>query len=333
MTEAQRLETLSVEDKRELLKNLLSLARRQRPRTDPALLRAAIPLVRSPTRAEESRLQLPLRRAHPGALDYNAFVRACQGLTQRHDALRTRFIAPDNKPSQVVEDKLEIPIPIADAAGWSDERLLDFVRSAPTSPSIWNAGRPCASSYSRSPATDYVLLLVFHHIIADLWSADLLVQELKELYHAERTGRKAALPAVTGQFADFVRWQTVIGAWTTRREILDLLAAGAERRIAGAEPADRSAAAAGADLQRHRLLPTHQSEPPPRSFGLWSRSGTSRRSSRLLSVFQLLLHRLDRPGRLAGRHRGRRSRPARVGAARRLLSQPGRPPRRLLAAT
>src|SRR5581483_3395118 len=62
--------------------------------------------------------------------------------------------------------------------------------------------------FRRGPA-EYVLLLVFHHIIADLWSADLLVQELQKLYPALRAGRGPDLPPVAGRFADFVRWQMV----------------------------------------------------------------------------------------------------------------------------
>lgn len=209
MTEAQRLESLSVEDKRELLKNLLSLR--------GGNARGPIPLSYGQQSLWFVHQLAPQSPAYnflyavriPGALDYSAFVRACQSLTQRHDALRTRFIAPDNKPAQVIDEKLEIPVPISDAAGWPDERLLDFVRKRADEPFDLERGPALRIELFKKSASDYVLLLVFHHIIADLWSADLLVQELKELYLAERAGRKAALPAVTGQFADFVRWQTV----------------------------------------------------------------------------------------------------------------------------
>ena len=51
------------------------------------------------------------------------------------------------------------------------------------------------------------MLFVFHHILADLWSMDHLLQELPEIYAAQRQGRPANLPPPATRFADYVRSQ------------------------------------------------------------------------------------------------------------------------------
>jgi len=54
-----------------------------------------------------------------------------------------------------------------------------------------------------------VLLIAAHHIIADLWSLAILLQELGELYK----GSQDSLPALSFNYADYVRWQrTMLGA-------------------------------------------------------------------------------------------------------------------------
>jgi hypothetical protein len=55
---------------------------------------------------------------------------------------------------------------------------------------------------------DHVLAFVAHHLIADLWSLDLLIHELRELYAAELSGAPCELPPATAHYADYVRWQS-----------------------------------------------------------------------------------------------------------------------------
>ena len=54
---------------------------------------------------------------------------------------------------------------------------------------------------------EHVLLVTLHHIIADGWSAGVLVRELGELYGSFRTGRPPALTEPSLQYADFATWQ------------------------------------------------------------------------------------------------------------------------------
>ena len=54
---------------------------------------------------------------------------------------------------------------------------------------------------------EHVLLLVFHHIAFDAWSARVFVDEFAHLYRALTTGTSPALPDPPIQYADFAHWQ------------------------------------------------------------------------------------------------------------------------------
>lgn len=57
--------------------------------------------------------------------------------------------------------------------------------------------------FIRSPQ-EYIFLLVVHHIVTDLWSLTVLVDELGRLYEAEKNGIPITLPPLTKQYADYV---------------------------------------------------------------------------------------------------------------------------------
>ncbi len=56
-------------------------------------------------------------------------------------------------------------------------------------------------------AQDYSLVLVMHHIASDAWSAAVFIRELMEGYQAKVDNRKAELPELPVQYADYALWQ------------------------------------------------------------------------------------------------------------------------------
>ncbi|XZN90035.1 MAG: non-ribosomal peptide synthetase [Microcoleus sp.] len=56
-------------------------------------------------------------------------------------------------------------------------------------------------------ATEYVLLINFHHIVADGWSIAVLIRELTSLYKAFAKNQLSPLPELPIQYADFAEWQ------------------------------------------------------------------------------------------------------------------------------
>src|SRR5690606_14301753 len=54
---------------------------------------------------------------------------------------------------------------------------------------------------------DHQLLVTLHHIIADGWSLNVLIDEFSRLYAAASQGQKATLAALPTQYADYGSWQ------------------------------------------------------------------------------------------------------------------------------
>jgi hypothetical protein len=76
----------------------------------------------------------------------------------------------------------------------------------------------------------HVLLLTIHHLVADGWSMQVLVQEVAALYAAFAEGRPSPLPELPVQYADYALWQRD----HLRGEVLEDEIAFWRRRLAGA---------------------------------------------------------------------------------------------------
>src|SRR5262249_43645753 len=96
---------------------------------------------------------------------------------------------------------------IEDFAGRSDAQLQERLAELARRPFNLESGplfRVHLLSRSRS---EHIVLLVFHHIIADFWSTAVFLDELGSAYVAERSGRGRDLPPPRTCYADFARWQ------------------------------------------------------------------------------------------------------------------------------
>ncbi|MEH1030542.1 amino acid adenylation domain-containing protein [Micromonospora profundi] len=140
-----------------------------------------------------------------GALDVAALGRALHALTVRHESLRTRFVAEDGTPRQVIDRPADaLPLPVAEL----DAEAVDEWAAAEISrPMDLAAGRLLRTALARLSPDEHVLVLVVHHIIADGWSATLLSDELTRLYGAGTSGAQVRLPELAVQPADYAVWQ------------------------------------------------------------------------------------------------------------------------------
>ncbi len=59
----------------------------------------------------------------------------------------------------------------------------------------------------RLAADDHALVITLHHIVADGWSMNVMVDELVALYAAHSQGQRVQLPALPVQYADYAAWQ------------------------------------------------------------------------------------------------------------------------------
>jgi amino acid adenylation domain-containing protein len=163
----------------------------------------------------------------PGGLDdIAALRRALHGMAARHPALRTTFHVADGRPFQRVGAEPRVDLTEHDATGWSEERLEEALAREAWRPFDLETGPLLRASLLRRPGEDR-LVLVVHHVAADLWSVAILWRDLGALLagHPLR-------PAPAATYADFVAAQEELLAGPRG----DALRAFWLRALAGAPP-------------------------------------------------------------------------------------------------
>jgi hypothetical protein len=148
-----------------------------------------------------------------GALSVPALGEALAALTQRHEVLRTTFVAPQGRPLQLVgavKRPGELP-PVVDLSGLPEqERERQALRVAAQEsrrPFDLTREAPLRASLLRLGTTEHVLVLVFHHIAVDGWSVRVLLRDLSALYARLRDQPAPQLPELPVQFGDCAHWQ------------------------------------------------------------------------------------------------------------------------------
>lgn len=146
-----------------------------------------------------------------GPLDLAVLHQALHEIVRRHEVLRTRFEVRDGQPMQVIEETGEIELPVWDISDLveteREPRSRKIAAQEATRPFDLERGPVWRPALVELGAEDHVLLLSLHHVVGDGWSIGILVKEFTSLYEAYREGRRAALPEIPVQYADFAVWQ------------------------------------------------------------------------------------------------------------------------------
>ncbi len=223
----------------------------------------------------------------------DALERSINELVQRHEALRTRFIAINGEPHQVIDEQVRIPLPVEDLSGLDEEaRRQQLERRAgeeARAPFDLTRGPLLRVRWLRLAERESALLVTMHHIVSDGWSLGVFVRELSELYQAACDGRAAALPELPIQYADYAVWQrerlqgkrldTLLHYWKKQLEGVPVL------ELPGSRPRPAVRRYRGA---RHVFaIPEHLTQQLER----FSRTHNATLFMTLLAGFQLLLHR------------------------------------------
>lgn len=150
-----------------------------------------------------------------GPLNLGALERAVHALVQRHESLRTAFLAGDGVAVQSVRSLDDVAgnlqlgaIALEGSTGTQRERALaEVLQRVAAEPfdlacapllrvRLWHLGEH-----------EHALLLVVHHIVADGWSMGILARELGALYGAFGAGQPDPLESLPRQFTDYAVWQ------------------------------------------------------------------------------------------------------------------------------
>ena len=145
-----------------------------------------------------------------GELDVLALRAALDSVVRRHEILHSRFEERDGAPWLIVDEQL--------GCEWSETVFPDVSDAAAPGVAAWlRDGAARSFDLSRGPVLraqlgrlaggSHVFGLVVHHIAADGWSMNLLIDELLSAYAAHRAGRAPAFAPLPVQYADFAVWQ------------------------------------------------------------------------------------------------------------------------------
>ncbi len=180
---------------------------------------------------------VPVAHRLRGPLDVGLLRRALDEVVRRHQVLRsTMDEAADGRPVQRVDPTIRVGLPVTVVEGGSPGERLDLAarlaRRAVAVPFDLRHGPLLRAELFRLGDDDHVLLLCFHHIVADQWTLSVVLSELSALYAAYLLDLPSPLAEPPVQYADHASGE---------RERLhpDLLDAALEcwrERLAGLEP-------------------------------------------------------------------------------------------------
>ncbi|MGW6911272.1 amino acid adenylation domain-containing protein [Streptomyces sp. NPDC054940] len=146
---------------------------------------------------------LPVALRLTGDLDVAALTEAVSDVTQRHEALRTVFAEDGHGPHQVVLPS----VPPLSVVSVDEEGLAERLAQAVRTPFDLTAQPPLRATLFDLDESEYVLLLVLHHIAGDGASMAPLARDLATAYAARTRGEEPGWAQLPVQYADFAVWQ------------------------------------------------------------------------------------------------------------------------------
>jgi amino acid adenylation domain-containing protein len=230
-----------------------------------------------------------------GELALQALEQALVEILRRHEVLRERFVLSADQLIGQVTPMQTLDLPVVDLGQYSPEEreaaAQRLAREASQRPYNLSEDPIVRPSLLRLAQDDHVLLLIFHHIAFDAWSAGVFVQELALLYAAFRQGRPSPLANLPIQYADYAAWQKE----RLQGPILEEQLAYWERQLADLPPALELPMAGrrlGDPTRRGGIYNFSIPERTIRSLKVLGRAEEATLFMVLLAAFQTLLYRL-----------------------------------------
>ncbi|ACK67646.1 amino acid adenylation domain protein [Rippkaea orientalis PCC 8801] len=132
---------------------------------------------------------------------------ACQKLIDRHPILRIKIKEKEGQPVQEIQNNQPVNFQEIDASQWEWEQLKEQVTITYKKPFNLEHDPVLRVHLFRRSETDYIFLLTVHHIACDGWSLWLMLDELRQLYTAEKEDKLISLPPIKSSYHNFVKLQ------------------------------------------------------------------------------------------------------------------------------
>ena len=154
---------------------------------------------------------IPLALGLRGTLERSALARALAQVVARHESLRTVFVETPEGVRQQVLAPFAVELPVHELAAYAggdvDARTEAFLLAESGQGFDLAKGPLLRAALLERATDDHVLSLVLHHVVADAWSLQVLLEELARCYTANVQGAEAKLPALPVQYPDYALWQ------------------------------------------------------------------------------------------------------------------------------
>ncbi len=195
---------------------------------------------------------MPLLLQINGRIDIATLERSINAIVQRHEVLRTTFVAAGDQPVQSIAPQLTIPLRLVDLRDQdaaSRARSVQQLEDEETQRPFDLAHGPLLRALLiQLDEQSYHLLINVHHIVFDRGSVGIFMRELIAFYSAFSSGQLAQLPPLSLQYADFAAW---LRQWM-QGDLLEAQVAYWRTQLAGVPPLLK--------------LPTDRPRPPVQSF-------------------------------------------------------------------
>ena len=150
---------------------------------------------------------MPFALKVKGRLDTAVLQSALNDLALRQESLRTIFTSTESNPAQRVLANTELALPVEDHRGDDPSLVIERLRELARTRFDLAAGPLLKLNALQTGDNEYVLMLVIHHIVSDLWSMEIFFRDLGRWYEY-RLGKATEPPASPPvQYADYALWQ------------------------------------------------------------------------------------------------------------------------------
>jgi amino acid adenylation domain-containing protein len=187
-----------------------------------------------------------------GPLNKLAFQSSLSEVVRRHEVLRTKFVARDGEPRQVISDSVHLELEIVDLQGLPESereaKAGEIAAQERTRPFDLSRGELFRVKLLQLAAELHFVIVTMPHIISDGWSLHVLFREVASLYDAFVESRTSPLLPLETQYRDYAAGQRDWLKSEQAQRCLDYW----RERLAGAPPLTS--------------FPLDHERPPMRSF-------------------------------------------------------------------
>jgi len=159
---------------------------------------------------ELSAYNIPSGYRIKGHLDEKSLEMSLIEIIRRHEVLRTTFKTIGDKPVQVINPNLSLPMTMIDLRQFTNkekEAEIHRLVEADTHQAFDLSQNVMRILLFKLDFEDHILIINIHHIASDGWSQGILIRELRTLYNAFVNGTRPTLPEMRFQYADYSIWQ------------------------------------------------------------------------------------------------------------------------------